>query len=93
MVANGVDPQKVIAGPVADKLTAASYAAPSKVDLPTTAKTDKSAIYFIADAQAEALAVAKVLGWGDSTVQPMPKTPPTPLNGAQVLIVVGTDKG
>jgi len=91
LVANGVDPSKVIAGPVADKLTAASYTVTNKVDL--TAKVATSAVYFSGETQGEAQAVAKVLGWPDSAVQPLPKTPPTPLNGAQILVVVGTDKG
>lgn len=91
VVANGVDPAKTIAGPVADKLTAAQYSVTAKVDLST--KTDKSAVYFSGELQGEAQAVAKALGWPETAAVALPKTPPTPLNGAQILVVVGTDRG
>jgi hypothetical protein len=91
VVANGVDPAKVIAGPIADKLTTASYTVTGKVDL--TAKASASNVFYTEGLQGEAQGVQKALGWPDTVVAPMPKTPPTPLNGAQILVVVGTDRG
>ncbi len=90
VVANGVDPSKTIAGPNADKLTAQGYVVTNKTDLPTT--SDKSFVYYSGDLQAEAQAVAKVLGLPDSAVVAMPKTPAVPVNGAQILVVIGKDQ-
>lgn len=91
VVANGVDPAKVIAGPAAEKLTAAGFTVTGKTDLQTKATT--SAVYYSGDLEGEAQAVAKALGWPSSAAQPLPKTPAAPLNGAQILVVVGTDRG
>ncbi len=90
VVANGVDPTKTIAGPNADKLTAQGYVVTNKTDLPTT--SDKSFVYYSGDLQAEAQAIAKVLGLPDSAVVAMPKTPAVPVNGAQILVVIGKDQ-
>jgi len=90
IVANGIDPSKTIAGPVATKLEGAGYATPTKIDLTSTSA--KSYVYYTGDLQPEAQAIATALGYDSSTVTPMPSSPPTSLNGAQILVVVGLDK-
>jgi len=89
IVANAVDPSKTIAGPVGAKLTTAGYQVTAKIDL--TPSSDETFVYYPDGFEADAKALAKVLEYPESTVTPMPKTPPTPLNGAQFLVVVGKD--
>jgi hypothetical protein len=89
IVANAVDPTLTIAGPVGTRLTDADYKVTSKIDI--TPLSDKTFVYYTEGFEAEARAMAKVLEYPESTVAPMPKTPPTPLNGAQILVAVGKD--
>jgi len=89
IVGNAVDPSLTIAGPVGTKLSDAGYQVTSKLDL--TPASDKTFVYFAEGFEAEAKAMAKVLEYPESTVAPMPKTPPTALNGAEFLVVVGKD--
>jgi hypothetical protein len=56
----------------------------------------QSIVYFIEGYQADAAAVATLLGFGADRVQPLPDPPPVPngdLRGAQVLAVLGPDFG
>jgi hypothetical protein len=91
MVANGVDPAQTIAGPAASTLKAADYGIAGTVDL-TPSGLAASAVYYNDGYQGDATAVAKELGISSSAVQPMPAQPPTSLNGANVLVVIGKDK-
>lgn len=91
VVANAVDPSQTIAGPMGQTLTTAGYEVTGKVDISPSRGT--SSVYYSGDQRAEALAVAKVVGFSDSSVAKMPDTPPTALNGADILVVVGKDHG
>jgi len=90
MVANGVDPAQTIAGPAATKLKGAEYAIAGTTDL-TPSGIATSSVYYNPGYQGDATAVAKVLGISPSAVTPMPAQPPTSLNGANVLVVIGKD--
>jgi hypothetical protein len=89
MVANGVDPTKTIAGPVATTLNGQGYHNTTTVDL--TTKSPTSAVYYTGSLEPEAQAVASILHIPAGSVKPMPSPPPTTLNGAQILVVIGQD--
>lgn len=91
LVANGVDPSKVIAGPNAEKLTAAGYTVVGRIDLPPP-PVDKSAVYYSGELIPEAQAIAQALGISTSALQPMPSKPAVNLQGASVMVVIGKDK-
>ncbi len=91
MVANGVDPAQTIAGPAASTLKAADYGIAGTVDLTTTG-LPTSTVYYNPGYEGDAAAVAKALGISSKAVEPMPSPPPTSLNGANVLVVIGKDK-
>jgi hypothetical protein len=90
LVANAVDPKKVIAGPVADRLTQEKYQVVGKTDLSTT--SDKSFVYYTGNLQGEAQAIAKLVGIAPASVAVLPAPPPAAMNGAQVLVLIGKDK-
>ena len=50
-----------------------------------------TAVYFAPGFEAEATAVASSIGAPDTAVAPMPATPPGPIAGASVVVVIGTD--
>ncbi len=57
--------------------------------------TPTSVVYFAdgADgAEGDAQAVAKALGIAEDQVKAMPASPPAPLDGATVLVIIGSDK-
>lgn len=78
-----------LAGSAATKLQASGYTDVAKADGPVQAK---SAVYYAAGAQADATAVAKALGIDEALVAAMPASPPVPLNGATVLVMLGADQ-
>jgi hypothetical protein len=90
VVANGVDPAKVIAGPVVAKLAAKDYTQASAVDLPSSVPT--SSVYFTEGAQTDAQVIAGIVGFPPTSVAPMPAKPLATLNGAKILVVVGKDQ-
>jgi LytR cell envelope-related transcriptional attenuator len=90
LVANAVDPKKVIAGPIADRLTQEKYQVVGKVDVSTA--SDKSFVYYTGNLQVEAQAIAKLLGIAPTSVAVLPATPPATMNSAQVLVLIGKDK-
>jgi hypothetical protein len=91
IVANSVDPSQTIAGPQATKLTDAGYASPVvTMDLPPYGATTSS-VYYTGDLESEAQAIAVVLGLPDSAVNPIPTPAPTPMNTAQILVIIGQD--
>lgn len=78
-----------VAGTMATRLKTGGY---TKVDTTNAAMSKTSAVYYAQGAQAEAMAVAKSLGVEDTAVAAMPASPPADPKGAQVLVVVGSDK-
>ncbi|HEX4979399.1 MAG TPA: hypothetical protein VFV35_04970, partial [Acidimicrobiales bacterium] len=59
-------------------------------DAPT--KGDQSGVYFTADYQADAVAIAAALGIPADLVKPVPAPAPVPdLKTANVLVVLGSD--
>lgn len=90
IVANSVDPSQTIAGPQAAKLTAAGYPTPVTMDLAPFG-TATSSVYYTGDMESEAQAIAVVLGLPDSAVNPIPTPAPTPMNTAQILVIIGED--
>jgi hypothetical protein len=90
IVANSVDSSLTIAGPEAAKLTAAGYPDPVTMDLAPFG-TATSSVYYTGDLESEAQAIAVVLGLPDSAVNPIPTPAPTPMNTAQILVIIGQD--
>jgi hypothetical protein len=90
IVANSVDPSQTIAGPEAAKLTAAGYPDPVTMDLAPFGATTSS-VYYTGNLESEAQAIAVVLGLPDSAVNPIPTPAPTPMNTAQILVIIGQD--
>jgi hypothetical protein len=88
LVANGSG-KTGVAGTNADKLETAGY---TNVDTTNAPTTTKSMVYFAPGAQADAQAVATVLGLDASAVAALPAAPPVPPAGATVLVVVGSDR-
>jgi hypothetical protein len=90
IVANSVDPSQTIAGPQAAKLSAAGYPSPVTMDLAPFGVTTSS-VYYTGDLESEAQAIAVALGLPDSAVNPIPTPAPTPMNTAQILVIIGQD--
>ncbi len=86
LVANGSGATGV-AGRNADRLGGSGY---TKVETTNGSPTATSVVYYASGAQGDATAVAQALGI--ATVQAMPTPPPVELDGATVLVVVGSDK-
>ena len=78
-----------LAGTASTKLQAAGYTKTETSNGPVQAK---SAVYYTSGAQADATAVAKALGIDASLVAAMPASPPVALNGATVLVMLGSDQ-
>ncbi len=70
------------------RLQAAGYIGAGVLDAPAPATTSR--VYYAPGYEAEALDVAHVLGLDESAVNRTPPAVPEP-NGAEVLVVVGTD--
>jgi hypothetical protein len=90
IVANSVDPSQTVAGPKGDELEAAGYAPVTTMDLAPYGQATSS-VYYMDGFEPEAQAVASVLGLPSSAVEEMPSPAPTPMNTAQVLVVIGQD--
>jgi hypothetical protein len=86
LVANGTG-KAGVAGTNADRLKGAGY---TNVDTANADSTATSVVYFTPGAQPDAIAVGQVLGI--TAIQPLPSSPPVPLDGATVLVVIGSDK-
>lgn len=78
-----------VAGANKEKLVAAGYTSVETANAPSQST---SVVYFAPDWQIEAEAVARALGLGAGSVSAMPASPPVALNGATVLVVIGSDK-
>ena len=80
---------KGAAGRLADVLKAAGYVA---VTGNITPKIANSVVYYVQGSQSEAAAVAQAIGANPANVVVMPVPPPiADLQGAQVLVALGTD--
>jgi len=88
IVANGSGATGVAAAN-GEKLEAGGYTNTETTNAPTTATTS---VYYAEGAQADAQAVATLLGFDQSTVTAMPASPPVELAGATVLVVIGSDR-
>ena len=81
---------KGAAGKASDMLKPPGY----NVLAPTNASNSESAVYFTPGYDADAAAVAAVLGFPAPTVKPLPTPPPIPdSKGAHVVVMVGRDQG
>jgi len=92
LLLNGVNVNKPIAGSGATTLAAAGYTNSTPKDAATTVPT--STVYFQSGYEADAAAVAAVLGLPAGEVQPLPSPPPPAIanaGGAPVIVVVGPD--
>lgn len=87
VVANGSG-KSGIAGARKATLEGKGYSQVTASNAPSTATT---VVYFAQGAQAEADAVASVLGLPATSVQAMPAQPPVDPGGALVLVIIGTD--
>jgi hypothetical protein len=77
------------AGRTSQVLAGKQYPTPATGNAPTASATT---VYYLPGNAAQAQLVAKSLDLPASTVQPMPSPPPVSnLNGATVLVVIGTD--
>jgi len=75
------------AGEAQTTLEAKGY---TQVETANAALTATSVVYYAEGAEGDAQAVAEILAISD--VQAMPDSPPAPLNGGTVLVVIGSDK-
>jgi hypothetical protein len=92
LVLNGVDPKKAIAKPAAATVAAAGFTTAPARDAAVT--VTKSIVYFIADYEADAKAVAAFLSIPPASVVALPSQTPVEIGdpaGAQVIVVVGPD--
>lgn len=71
-----------------ERLEAAGYIGVGSMDAPALATTSR--VFFATGYEAEALDVARLLGLDESAVNRTPPAVPDP-NGADVLVIVGTD--
>jgi hypothetical protein len=92
LVLNGVDAQKPIAKPAAATVAAAGFTTAPARDAAIT--VTKSIVYFVADYEADAKAVAAFLSIPPASVVALPAQTPVEIGdpgGAQVVVVVGPD--
>ena len=92
LVLNGVDPKKAIAKPAAATVAAAGFTTLPARDAATT--VTKSIVYFVADYEPDAKAVAAILSIPPASVVALPTPPPPEVGdptGAQVIVVIGPD--
>lgn len=87
VVANGSGATGVAARN-AERLAGSGYTTVATTNAPATTT---SVAYYASGAEADAAAVAQALGI-TAPVQPMPTPPPVELDGATVLVVIGTDE-
>lgn len=91
IVLNGTDIGGV-AGKYSDALASAGYQLTDPDGANADANTAVTLIYFAEGFEADAAAVAKAIGAPASVVpEPLPTTPPGPIAGASVVVVIGTD--
>lgn len=81
------------AGSYSDLLASLGYALtnPEGANADAAADAATTVVYHAPGFQAEAVAVASSIGAPDTSVAALPATPPGPIAGASVVVVLGTD--
>ncbi len=77
-----------VAGAGTEILTQAGYASLSPKNGPTIAN---SVVYYVEGYDADAAAVARLLNMAETSVAPMPADPGVPIDGAQLVVMLGED--
>lgn len=77
-----------IAGAGTSLLDQAGYVTLSPKNAPAT---DTSIIYYVEEYSADAAQVARLLGVPETSISPMPADPGIPIEGAQVIAILGSD--
>ncbi len=77
-----------VAGAGTEILAQAGYASLSPKNGPTIAN---SVVYYVEGFDADASAVARLLNMAETAVAPMPADPGIPIDGAQLVIILGED--
>ena len=88
VVLNGSGGIKGVAGATTDKIKAKGY---KTLEPGNAAPVDKTTVYYTAGFQADANAVAGVLGLAPTSVSAAPANPPAGSTGANVIVVLGKD--
>ena len=88
VVLNGSGGVKGVAGATTDKIKAKGY---KTLEPGNAAPVDKTTVYYTAGYQADANAVAGVLGLASTSVSAAPANPPAGSTGANVIVVLGKD--
>jgi LytR cell envelope-related transcriptional attenuator len=88
VVLNGSGGVKGVAGATTDKIKAKGY---KTLEPGNAAPVDKTTVYYTQGYQADANAVAGVLGLAPTSVSAAPANPPAGSTGANVIVVLGKD--
>ena len=88
VVLNGSGGVKGVAGATTDKIKAKGY---KTLEPGNAAPVDKTTVYYTEGYQADANAVAGVLGLAPTSVSAAPANPPAGSTGANVIVVLGKD--
>ena len=88
VVLNGSGGVKGVAGATTDKIKAKGY---KTLEPGNAAPVDKTTVYYTQGYQADANAVAGVLGLAATSVSAAPANPPAGSTGANVIVVLGKD--
>ena len=88
VVLNGSGGLKGVAGATTEKIKAKAY---KTLDPGNASPVDKTVIYYGDGFQADANAVAAVLGLSADSVSAAPQSPPAGSQGANVIVVLGKD--
>jgi len=88
VVLNGSGGIKGVAGATTDKIKAKGY---KTLEPGNAAPVDKTTVYYTEGFQADANAVAGVLGLAPTSVSAAPANPPAGSTGANVIVVLGKD--
>jgi LytR cell envelope-related transcriptional attenuator len=88
VVLNGSGGIKGVAGAATDKIKAKGY---KTLEAGNAAPVDKTVVYYTQGFQADANAVAGVLGLAPTSVSAAPANPPAGSTGANVIVVLGKD--
>lgn len=89
-VVNSADPAKTLAGPMANELTSLGYTVTGRVDGPVSSESN---VWYIPGYESDAKAIATSIGFGTSTVAPLPDPAPVTVPpGTAIVVSIGTDK-
>lgn len=89
-VVNSADPAQTLAGPMATELTSLGYTVTGRVDGPVSSESN---VWYIPGYEGDAKAIATAIGFGTSTVAPLPDPAPVTVPpGTAIVVSIGTDK-